>query len=289
MNKVELIRLICAEVDKNMRSISFLACTLLVTALCFTANAYTSTSIAGVTQSYTVIELLLNFNTQSLERIGVMSGSAQFLFMRGIGEYAYLFMPMIVAASFVPIYCSERNSSLVRFELIRSSKVRYVAGKQISAMLTGGCIVTAGYLFYGFIVAILFPWASQFSDLSFELSMMTIKSLPLNLLMSTIGVFLYGAVSVLPAFLFCSVFRNPYVISCVPFVVIYIKNTAISRIIQDNPKLDRLFMPFYTYSIRSLPYGSSTGVASALYLLICSLIVFLACWVIEERRLDSGA
>lgn len=286
---MELIRLIRAEVDKNIRCIRFPACALLVAVLCFTTNAYTSTSIAGVTQSYTVIELLLNFNTQSLERLGVMSGSAQFLFMRGIGEYAYLFMPMIVAASFVPIYCTERNFGLVRFELIRSSKLRYVAGKQISAMLTGGCIVTAGYLFYGFIVAILFPWASQFSDLSFELSMMTVKSLPLNLLLSIIGAFLYGAVSVLPAFLFCAVFRNSYVISCLPFVLVYIKNTAITRIIQDNPKLDQLFMPFYTYAIRSLVYGSSTGIASALYQLICSLAVFLTCWLIEERRRDSGA
>lgn len=286
---MELIRFIRTEVDKNIRSMSFLACALLVTVLCFTANAYTNTSIAGVTQSYTVIELFLNFSTQSLGRLGVLTGSAQFLFMRGIGEYAYLFMPMIVAASFVPIYCSERNSGLVRFELIRSSKLCYVAGKQISAMLTGGCIVTAGYLFYGFIVAILFPWASQFYDLQIELSMMTIQSLPLNILLSTIGAFLYGAVSVLPAFLFCAIFRNPYVISCLPFVLIYIKNTAITRIIQDNPKLDKLFMPFYTYSIRELVYGSFTGVASALYLLLCTLLVFLACWLIEERRLDSGA
>ncbi len=286
---MKLFYLVRAEVNKNICSINFLACALLVTVLCFTTNAYTSASLAGVTQSYTVIELLLNFNTQSISRLGVAAGSAQFLFMRGIGEYGYLFMPMIVAASFVPVYCSECNSGLVRFELIRSSKLRYVAGKQISAMLTGGCIVTAGYLFFGFIVAIAFPWASQFADLSLELSMMTFQSLSLNLLVATIGAFLYGSVSVLPAFLLCSVFRNPYIISCLPFVLIYIKHTAITRIIQDNPKLDQIFMPFYTYSIRLLFYGSSVGIKSALYLLICSLAVFLACWMIEERRLDSGA
>ncbi len=286
---MELIRVIRTEVDKNIRSINFLTCALLVTALCFTTNAYTTSSIAGGSESYTVIELLLKFSSNSLSRLGVLSGSAQFLFLRGIGEYAYLFMPMIVAASFVPIYCSERNSGLIRFGLIRSSKLRYVAGKQIAAMINGGCIVTAGYLFYGFIVAILFPWASQFSDLSFELSMMQVQSLPLNMLLAAMGVFLYGAVSVLPAFLFCAIFRNPYVISCLPFVLIYIKNTAITRIIQDNPTLDYLFMPFYTYSIRSLFYGGSVGVVSALYLLICSLAVFLTCWMIEERRLDCGA
>ena len=268
---------------------SFLACSLLVTVLCFTANAYTSTSFSGVTQSYSVIEMFLNFSTQALMRLGVASGSAQFLFIGGIGEYAYLFMPMIAAASFVPIYCSERNSGLVRFELIRSNKLRFVAGKQISAMLTGGFIVTAGYLFYGFIVAILFPWASQFNDLQLELSLMIIPSLSLNLLLSVVSAFLYGAVSVLPAFLFCSIFRNPYVISCLPFVLIYIKNTAITRIIQDHPSWDKLFMPFYTYSIRAVVYGTHTGIASTIYLLLCTLLVFLACWLIEERRLDSGA
>lgn len=286
---MELFRFIRTEVDKNVRSMSFLACALLVTVLCFTASAYTSTSLSGVAQSYSVIELFLNFSTQALMRLGVASGSAQFLFIGGIGEYAYLFMPMIAAASFVPIYCSERNSGLVRFELIRSSKLCYVAGKQISAMLTGGCIVTAGYLFYGFIVAILFPWASQFNDLQTELSLMIIPSLSLNLVLSVVSAFLYGAVSVLPAFLFCFIFRNPYVISCLPFVLIYIKNTAITRIIQDHPSLDKLFMPFYTYSIRAVVYGTHTGIASTIYLLLCTLLVFLACWLIEERRLDSGA
>ena len=286
---MELIRFIRTEVDKNIRNISFVACALLVTVLCFTANAYTSITSAGNSQAYTVIELFLNFSNRAICRLGAASGSAQFLFMRGIGEYAYLFMPMIAAASFVPIYCSERNSGLIRFELIRGNKLRYVAVKQISAMLTGGCIVTAGYLLYGFIVAILFPWASQFNDLSIEVSMLAVPSLTLSMLLSCIGAFLYGAVSVLPAFLFCSIFRNPYVISCLPFVLIYIKNTAITRLLQDNPSLDWLFTLFYTYSVRSLVYGTTTGIASACYLTICAMLVFLACWLIVERRLDSGA
>lgn len=101
---MELIRLIRAEVDKNIRSIGFLACALLVTVLCFTTNAYTSTSIAGVTQSYTVIELFLNFNTQSLCRLGVLAGSAQFLVER---LYKSLFFPCAKEDAFSSLGCCQ--------------------------------------------------------------------------------------------------------------------------------------------------------------------------------------
>ena len=115
---------------------------------------------------------------------------------------------------------------------------------------------------------------------------------------SLLAAFIYGAFSTLPAFFLSSFCKNPYIITCLPFMLVYVWNTAINKIMMkafetgDFEIYDKL-SPFTPDSPRQLAFIKFSEISPAqtkmlifngAYLLVL-LIGFI---VIMNLRTDKG-
>lgn len=280
------------ELNKAIINIGFFGAAIMTCLLCFTSVAYVE---LATSKTYSVFEALITF-----ERSFIRSRSdfaSEILFTRGLTGYISMFIPIIVAFPFMVTFCAERNSGLMRFTITRIGKYRYYLSKFAAAFISGGLAVLLGVLMYGAIVAAVFPSLS-----SYELSGEQIEAmLPLGVLPTFIrtvsSAFLYGGISAMPAFFISSFCKNPYIITCLPFMLIYVWDTSINRVLslsfeKGNYGVYEIFEPFrpdsvwrFAYYREITPTFYKMIIFSAAYLLIL-LIGFI---VIMNGRTDSGS
>lgn len=110
-----------------------------------------------------------------------------------------------------------------------------------------------------------------------------------------LSAFLYGAISTMPALFISSFCKNPYLITCVPFMVTYMWQITVQKLIANSmmkEDFDRasILENFYPNSIMNLSYY--TAFADTKYILffnfgiiLFSVIGFI---VIMNMRLDKG-
>ena len=163
--------------------------------------------------------------------------------------------------------------------------------------MCGGSAVLFGYIIFGVIVRIIFPSLSQYElsadDLSFVL--VNNKNELIGVLRYMLSAFLYGAISTMPALFISSFCKNPYLITCVPFMVTYMWQVTVQKLIANSmmkEDFDRasILENFYPNSIMNLSYY--TAFADTKYILffnfgiiLLSVIGFI---VIMNMRLDKG-
>lgn len=185
----------------------------------------------------------------------------------------------------------------MRFNITRTGSLRYYLSKFCSAFLCGGSAVLFGYIIFGVIVRIIFPPLSQYElsadDLSFVL--VNNKDELTGVLRYMLSAFLYGAISTMPALFISSFCKNPYLITCVPFMVTYMWQITVQKLIANSmmkEDFDRasILENFYPNSIMNLSYY--TAFADTKYILffnfgiiLFSVIGFI---VIMNMRPDKG-
>lgn len=185
----------------------------------------------------------------------------------------------------------------MRFNITRTGSLRYYLSKFCSAFLCGGSAVLFGYIIFGVIVRIIFPSLSQYElsadDLSFVL--VNNKDELTGVLRYMLSAFLYGAISTMPALFISSFCKNPYLITCVPFMVTYMWQITVQKLIANSmmkEDFDRasILENFYPNSIMNLSYY--TAFADTKYILFFNLGIILLSVigfiVIMNMRLDKG-
>lgn len=214
--KQDLNRMVC--------SYRFVFCVLITVGLCFTAPVYTDTSTG---RDYNVLLVLTEFSREEIR------DALHLTFYRVItnsaSSYLTLFIPIIAAFPFVTAFCTERNGGNLRLTVFRSGRVRYCVGKFLACAVSGGLAVTLGYLIYGAVVCPLFPLQLPAGQAAVAANVSAAKTAG-DILRNTAGMFLYGAASALPAFLLSSFIKNRYIITCVPFMLIYSVQSAVSAL-----------------------------------------------------------
>jgi len=268
-----MFRCCVSELRKRMKNPAFWIGILLVTVLCMTTNAY-SDMIHG--KNYTVFETITILPTE----IRRMQISAFSVFTQGLSNiYASLFLPFAVSIGFVPLLCMERRSGALRYQIVRESRWRYCISKMISASFCGGLTVLLGFLLYGSIVWCLFS-----HEIPEEISFM-IGDPSVRLFQVCVGSFLIGALSVFPALLFCSFSERQYPIMCVPVLIQFLLNTAVSKAPNQS-------------TAEFLTYLSPSGAAALIYnfsfvrLAVVLLIPILCCTGFcfsVRKKVDCGA
>ena len=141
-------------------------------------------------------------------------------------------MPIIAALPFVTAFCNERNTGSIRLNIVRTGKLRYYIGKFVSAVISAGLAVTLGCAVFVAIVYPIFPTVDDCKELSRSFFIEDNFSMATELWHFFSGAFIYGAVSVLPAFFMSSFVKNHYIITCVPFMLAYIQKVALNIISQ---------------------------------------------------------
>ena len=301
---MELLRIIKTDMKKVFTSFGFYSCVIITFLLCFTYNlsydyiANEGLSVFAVFTRYSRSELLENIDYCTLS-----------VFRLSISQWVILFIPIIASFSFVPLFCDERNSKLIRYSTIRTSKITYNVGKFVTAFLAGGLAILIGHMLFGITIQFMFPSLSEYpkemqETFADSIAFLRPKIADLYMTIGPIGIivprllelFLYGAISSIPVLVLAGISKNIYVIICVPFLAKYLvdqtMDKASSSFYMNNNSPDGLLQDFFiifdTNATQNLfiydEYIIRIIVANLVYVVI-SYVIFS---YVMNRRLDSG-
>ena len=188
------------ELTKILTNKVFYLAIAAVVVLLLLGNIYTSPETG---EEYTVIGLALDDEKE--EVIGIGDLHARDIMITGVPGY---------------------------LEMSRVGKTRYITGKYMAAMFSGGLIVLLGYIIFCLIIYFIFPKGTgmsirienDFLQNKSGLTSMLYKQIGINalIIMKFIRMFLYGAVSVICAFGISMINRNKYIVISIPFMLNYL-------------------------------------------------------------------
>lgn len=280
------------DLNKAMINIGFVGAMLTAMLLCFTAIAYMD---PDTSKTYTVFEAMFTLDKKIIAEKHELASIT--VFQQCLSGYITMFIPIIVAFPFMVTFCAERNSGLMRFAITRTGKTKYCLSKFFACCFSAGMAVMLGVMLYGVIVSFVFPdistypvdpnnpWGAPYPNGVLEPILQTLAA-----------AFLYGAISVMPAFFISSFCKNPYLITCVPFLLIYLWQTAVDKVYISFIAADRWddlnkLTPYYPNSVVSGVMYGYTGdikrniiIFNSVYVLAL-LIAFIA---VMNTRKDKG-
>lgn len=222
---MKTLRLIKVNLCKVMTSVGFYACVLLTVLLCFTAQAYQD---IFENKNYSVIGVLLEFSRE--EMLANSSFSAYQILSCVSSGWLSLFIPIIAAFPLMPLICDERESKSVRYSAFRSTKFSFSTGNFLTAMISGGLAVLCGFVLFAVSVYTLFPDISEYPSglrdsaewwISGTYPLFEKYGYPYMIALDLIELFLYGALSAIPALIMTALMKNKYLVLCIPFFLKY--------------------------------------------------------------------
>ena len=238
---MKFFRLLKTDLYRAVAHADFWASALLFGALCFTAEGCVD---AG--RSITVLELALSYPAEQIKSRFLLSG--YHLFLAGIGPYNLMFAPILAALPSIPGFCLERRNGYLRLLIPQCGVTRRCLSLWLSALLSGGLVVTVGYGLYGLCCWILFP------GLTAETAQWLSAPVWSGVLAQLAGAFFFGMVAALLPVLLAGVSKNAYFILCVSFALFYtycnFLDTLSNRLF-DCGELEKSFqvMMFYPASV----------------------------------------
>lgn len=255
----------CAANDmkKAVCSHTFLFSVFAVFVLCFSTVA----CLDHNGREYSVLEVILDrrrFSFMNLDVIQLLS----------ISRYLTLFLPILSAMPFVAAFSAERLTGNIRFHISRIGRYPYYMAKFTAAFFSGGCIVLLGYALYAVVLCVFFPLGNA-------------ACIPKVFC----GMFLYGMVSVTPAFFFAAFIRNKYIVCCLPFILLHFYSAALTRFLSyftQKGDIDAAIRISFLYpdSVEGL---TGQNALFAIAYQVCLAVLALAGFVwIMDRRGDYG-
>lgn len=270
--------------------------------LCFTATLYTD----SLNKQYSVIEVLLSFDKQFI--LSDISYSSLNVMLISRASKLFMFIPIVATFSFVQGVCDEKKSRFKRSVILRSGKIKYHIGKLISSIISGGLVISLGYLLFCIFIYFLFPsineYGKEIADTNISELLLYNKAIVTYvynaigsigiILLAFIGMFLYGAFATLPTLLLLSITSDKYFLTCLPFIFKYSFDmwsskvlfstisggniSTINKWIIENCRLENL------YNIFSLDGKLESIIFYVTSLMIISIIYL----VVVNRRVDYG-
>lgn len=223
---MKFLKTLRCDLNKTIINLGFFGAVIITFILCFTASAYVDDMVG---KSYSVFEALFTLDKSLIESDFTFASIR--LFSIGLTGYVKMFLPIIVAFPFMVTFCAERNSGLMRYSITRTGKLRYYLSKFTASLIGGGLATMLGLALYGIVVFFLFPSVSDYSLTEEQIMLIVPSTQPQMIIKSLLSALVYGAFSALPAFFISSFCRNPYLITCIPFMLIYIWETAITKLL----------------------------------------------------------
>lgn len=152
------MRMVWTEIDKTLRSPVTVIMMLAVAGVCMLSEGY----VDAEAHHETVLSLLVNYNKELY--ISDVSMNQIEIWRLGFGTWIYILLPLLLTGGYTYTLSEERLHGGTQFFLIREGRISYCISKTVSAMISGGIILLAGYLLYGLVVAIAFPGLSAYPE-----------------------------------------------------------------------------------------------------------------------------
>ena len=154
------------------------------------------------------------------------------LWRAGIGGWLIVFAPMLLTVGYMISLSGERQNGQIRFALMRSGKLRYCISKVCGGALAGGMIFLMGYVIFGLLMMMRFPALSTLPAEEQEIYLMG-STLAVEIVKHLIGAFLYGMMGSLFGIGVAIIFRDKYMLICLPFMINYIYQQVLGKLTTD--------------------------------------------------------
>lgn len=214
-----MIRNIRLEVQKILHLPYLLLSVAGIIALCLTAAG--ETDVGG--RQISIFTLMIRPEDAGSQHVALE------LWRAGIGGWLIVFAPMLLTVGYMISLSGERQNGQIRFALMRSGKLRYCISKVCGGALAGGIIFLIGYAVFGLLMMIRFPLLSTLPVEEQEFYLMG-SSLATEVVKYLIGAFLYGMTGSLFGIGVAIVFRDKYMLICLPFMINYIYQQVLSKL-----------------------------------------------------------
>ncbi len=281
---MKTLKVIKTDIKKYIFTSAFLVCILITFVLCFTAQCYTDIETH---KAYTIFDVMRSFSREKL--LSEYNFSSISVLYMGLKSWLTMFIPIVSSFAFIPVFCDERSSGYLRFEVHRSGNKRMYFSKLVSSFLSGGLAVSIGYILFGIVIFIFFPSLSKYDSSFYKDNIFALyngKTL-LNILKLVAQMFLFAGFWALPAFALSSVIKNKYVLLCVPFMLKYIYDQVITKLICDGVSYNKIVI-FKTDSVLDLFYMlKNKGFVFIFYISVIA-VLFIFYIIFMNRRLDYG-
>lgn len=270
---------------KNTASPGFLLCVAMTVLLLFAAEVYYDFD----TQTRYSVFRTLTYLTPD-ERAANYELFSKMVIKNACSGWFSLFAPIIAAFCFVPTVCTERGEKAVRFQIFRTTRLKYSLSQFFSGVISGGAAISLGYIIFAALVMGLFPDIGEMSEFAADVLLETTFDLPYQIL----KMFLFGAFWSIPAMLLTSVLNNKYLIMCIPFFLKYGLKQFHQKISQDafsavNTDKNAIALANAINPDGILWVYNETRLVTWLVFGISAALMFAAFIIINRKRVDCGA
>ena len=285
------VRLIGINLKKTVTGCGFSACVLLTVILFITSPL---TYDSNTDTSVSILQSFLRLSRGEMLRDPVYCTHS--VLRSCVSGWVKMLIPMTTAFPFIPLYCRERETGALRFVSVRLSKQGHQTSTFFSAMLTGGLVMLCAFLLFALFTVTAFPDISEY-ETAHLMQPETGGGICRTAVLRAAELFLYGAVSAVPACLMTCLLNNRYLVISIPF---FLKYLLIQHIVQqqtavyenyadiDESRLAFLTMIDPDAVSRLFSGGDDLRNHVLLYagLLIAAFLIFS---MILNRRCDCGA
>lgn len=296
---MKIIKNISVNLKMILSNYGLYICMAFTIILCSGTGIYTDNMTS---YEYSIIKSLIEFNRE------FMLSSTDFcsinVALRASNGWLSMFIPIISAFAFIPFVCDECESQAIRNTIFRSSKFSFYTSKFLTTCISGGIAVMLGYIIFTGLVYTLFPnineYAIELQNMYKEILSYTYPNVANNgyigvLLIKYAEMFIYGAISAVPAITLTCITKNKYLVMCIPFFVKYAVTQSCIKLMAQaysdfeniNEKLGRFTNIIAPDSILNL-FELSDKKLILLYNGGLIVIAFIFYIIVQKRRLDCG-
>ena len=270
---MKTIRSVHVELHKIVTSLPFYLCIAVTVFLCLASGLCENESHHG----YSILSAILTLSRDA--KLTMYGCNWHHAILNGAGSWLILLIPIVAAIPFIPDFVDERTSGNMRMTIERMGEKRYYVVKFVSCFIGGAMAVVIGYILFCGISVLGLPSPFEGESLG---SPITKHEVIATTLKSMLGMFFYGGLWSMAAFLMAGIVKNKYLVLCVPFACKYV--------------YDQYMMKNY-FDLQWAKSDAMTSLANSNFpigkMLLLSGVMFLLCFFafsfIMHKRRDLGA
>lgn len=288
-----MLRIIRSNIQKVFYDPGFVISVVFAFLLCSSAVIYVDPKNYN---EYSAFSALFSFGRDDM-LCNISFSSIEVLRCCGTG-WLIMFVPMAAAFTWIRLFCAERHSGAVRFEILRENRLSYCLSKIAVGCLSGGTVMLLGFLLYAAAVFLLYPNFSSYAPSMQESQvqwnqMIYGESVSVHfsevLRQTALRMFLLGITATIPVIAIAGIADSPYSALCIPFFLNYAVTQTITKL-QNNVSSVTIQRFLMIIKPGALLYLSGNEMLYII-LLRCVLILIGAglFTLIQFKRVDQGA
>ena len=217
-------------ISQELKKIFYLPYVLLSAAGILVLHLMSTGEMDETVKCITIFSLMLQGKEAAA---GQIEKSALFLWKQGIGEWLNIFLPLLLTLSYIVLISEERQNGQSKFQFIRSSNLHYCISKVFSGGVFGGSVFMAAYALFGLLMMAQFPLFSGFSldAQSFYREIYFGNSIYFYIMKRLVGAFLYGMSASVFGIGVAILFRDKYMLLCLPFLLNYMYRRILTKLL----------------------------------------------------------